>query len=595
MRALLQLIRSRSTGATLAVAAAVTLSCREQLPAPTESLADVPDASRAVALLSAAPGASASVTVAVPTSMRSAPFNVSRTLLVPPGFSAAVYARVPGARFMLPLPNGDLLVSNPGAGAVYLVRARSGGDPTVTAWVSGLYRPHDLVLHTVSGQAYVYVAEGDRIARYPYTTGDSTGQGRQTIITGLPSARSPELGGSYGHELKNIALEGDNLYVSVASISNADPADVTATFPRAAVHLYSAAGVYRGVFARGIRNAEGLAILPGTGVLWAVVNNRDNIAYPFHNDFTGDGTDDYGKVLSGYVDNHPPEEFIRVTSGANFGWPYCNPNPDAGLDDMPFDRDVQNNADGTRLDCGLATRVSKGIAAHSAPLGMSFFQGTSAPVAYRDGAAVALHGSWNRTQPIGYKVAWFPWDVALARPGQGIDLFSGWLSGGSAWGRPVDVTADGGGGILVSDDASGTIYRFTYNDAPPPPPAPSVTSFTLIDADRDLPVAGYDPIADGATLELSRLPARLNIRTNTSPSVVGSVRFRYDANTSFATDNTVPYALAGGDGGDYAPWTPTIGSHTIGATAFTGADASGTAGDSRQITLTVVQKRKGRR
>ena len=594
MPAILRSFRHRASGQPSLLLAALTLAaCRDdQSVAPTAT--DVPIAVRS-AIAADAPGASATVNVTVPASMRSAPFNTARTLVVPPGFSAAVYARVPGARFMLALSNGDLLVSNPGAGTVYLVRPRGSADPTVTAWASGLYRPHDLVLHTVGAQPYVYVAEGDRITRYAYTAGDSVGQGKETIITGLPSARSPELGGSYGHELKNIALEGDNLYVSVASISNADPADVTAAFPRAAIHLYSASGSYRSVFARGIRNAEGLAILPASSTLWAVVNNRDNIPYPFHNDFTGDGTDDYGKVLTAYVDNHPPEEFIRVTSGANFGWPYCNPNPDNGLDDMPFDRDVGTNADGTRLDCAAATRVHKGIQAHSAPLGMLFFQGTTAPLAYRDGAAVALHGSWNRSQPTGYKIAWFPWDLASSRPGPQVDLFIGWLVGGSAWGRPVDVAVDAAGGILVSDDASGTIYRFTYNESPPPV-APSVSGFTLINADTDLPISAFDPLVDGAVLEFSKLPTRrLNIRANTSPATVGSVRFGLNGNSAYFTDNTAPYALAGGTNTDYAPWTPTVGGYTLTATAFSGADAGGTGSSVRTVNFTVVEKRKGRR
>jgi glucose/arabinose dehydrogenase len=553
-------------------------------------------------MVAAPPGASATVTVTVPVSMRTAPFNVTRSLIVPPGFSASVYARVPGARFMAVAPNGDLLVSNPGAGTVYMVRARAGANPTVTPWASGLYKPHDIVFHTIGTQTYVYVAEGDKIARYSYTTGDSTGKSRQVVISGLPSASSPELGGSYGHELKNIALQGSNLYVSIASVSNASPSDVTAVPPRAAIHLYPAGGGSGRPFARGIRNAEGLAFVPGTSTLWAVVNNRDNIAYPFHNDFTGDGTDDYGKVLPTYVDNHPPEEFTSVVDGGNYGWPYCNPNPDtgSGLVDMPFDRDVENNADGSRLDCAIATRIDRGIQAHSAPLGLTFFQGTAAPLSYREGVAVAFHGSWNRTQRTGYKVAYFPWDAATGRPGDQIDLYTGWVSGTEVWGRPVDIAVDPSGAILVSDDQSGTIYRFAYSDAPPPPPpptAPQVTSFTLINADTDQPIPGYDPLPNGATLNLTRLPTRnLNIRANTSPSATGSVRFAYDATANFHTDNGAPYSLVGDPANPAAipAWTPTSGTHTVRATAFTGADATGTAGNTLSITINVSLKKNGR-
>ena len=147
--------------------------------------------------------------------------------------------------------------------------------------------------------------------------------------------------------------------------------------------------------------------IPGKSAV-VVINNRDNIAYPFHNDWNGDGSDDYGKVMQTYVDNHPPDEFTRVRDGGNYGWPFCNPNPDSpsGMNDMPFDRDVQQNPDGTRLDCNTADRINKGIQAHSAPLGLTFLQGTNAPAAYRDGAVVPLHGSWNRS-PHGYKVVVF--------------------------------------------------------------------------------------------------------------------------------------------------------------------------------------------
>ncbi len=208
--------------------------------------------------------------------------------------------------------------------------------------------------------------------------------------------------------------------------------------------------------------------MPGTNTLWVAVNNRDNIAYPFHGDFDGDGTDDYGKIIPAYVDNHPPEEFTRVRDGGNYGWPFCNPNPDtpSGYDNMPFDRDVQTNADGSRLDCGAADRINKGIQAHSAPLGLTFLQGTNAPSAYRDGAVIAYRGSWNRRQHTGYKVVHFPWNNVTQFPGAETDLVTGWTNGSSYWGRPVDVAVDRDGSLLISDDYSGTIYRLAVAAQP---------------------------------------------------------------------------------------------------------------------------------
>ena len=417
-------------------------------------------------------GGTATVQVTVPASMRAAPFDVARTLTVPAGYGIAVYARVGGARFMATTPNGDLLVSNPGAGTVYRVRpGAAGADPAITAWATGLHQPHDIVFHAIGGTMYVYVSETDRIARYTWDAASATAQNRQVLITGLPSVSDTALHGAYAHQLKNIALgPDDKLYVSIASSCNACVEDTRSTPVRGAIYVYNADGTNGRIFARGIRNAEGLAFVPGTNTLWAVVNNRDNTAYPFHQDFDGDGTDDYGKVMAAYVDNHPTDEYIHVTDGANFGWPFCNPNPDAGVDNMPFDRDVQYNPTGSALDCSLATRVDKGIQAHSAALGLTFLAGTRAPATLQGGSVVALHGSWNRSTPTGYKVVWFPTDAVTGRPGAQQDLVSGWLVGGTSWGRPVDVAVDSSGGILISDDRSGTIYRLTQQS-----PAPTVS------------------------------------------------------------------------------------------------------------------------
>jgi glucose/arabinose dehydrogenase len=400
------------------------------------------------------PGASTSVVVSVPQALRASPFQVERRLTVPPGFRAEVLARVPSARFLALTPDDRLLVSVPNAGKIVVVD-RAGG---VRDLLTGLARPHDMVFQVIGGITYLYVAEKNQIRRYVWQSGAPTNS--QVVVANLPDASLAELRGSYGHELKNIALDGANrLFVSIASASNADPADLAATPKRGAIYVYNADGSAGRLFAQGIRNAEGLAIGPGTNDLWVVVNNRDNIAYPFHNDYTGDGTDDYGKVLQSYVDNHPPEEFIRVRDGGHYGWPFCNPNPDNGLVNMPFDRDVQNNADGSRLDCSTADRVTRGIQAHSAPLGLSFVPnaGSALPADYAGAALSAYHGCWNCSQPYGYKVAIFPF--VNGSPSEELTFATGFRG----FGRPVDVVANTRGEIYVSDDAAGAIYRFTYS------------------------------------------------------------------------------------------------------------------------------------
>jgi len=546
------------------------------------------------------PGASVSTLVAVPASMRSSPFNVNRNLTVPPNFSISVYARIGGARFMAVAPNGDLLVSHPGSGRVILVRPNAGGDPLISDFVAGLRNPHDIVFHQNGATTHLYISESHQINRYVYTAGDTFAEGRQVVVPNLPDASSPELGGSYGHQLKNIAVGPDHkLYVSIASVSNASPSDAVSDPVRCAVYQYNADGSGGRLFARGLRNAEGLAFVPGTNVLWVAVNNRDNIAYPFHNDWNGDGSDDFGKVITSYVDNHPPDEFTSVRDGANYGWPYANPNPDtaAGLNNMPFDFDAQNNPNWSLFPESAFTRIDKGIQAHSAPLGLSFLQGTNFPADYREGAVIGLHGSWNRQVKTGYKVIYFPWNAATGLPGAQIDLVKGWLneSNGSVWGRPVDAVPDLAGNLLISDDYSGTIYKLTYGGTTPTPtptptpPAQSVASFTLINADSDQPVAGFNPLGSGATINFAALGTRnLSICANTSPATVGSVRFAYDGNQNYKLENAVPYCIAGDSGPDYLPWTPTVGSHTLSATPYSQSQGQGTAGAALTVNFTVV-------
>jgi glucose/arabinose dehydrogenase len=392
--------------------------------------------------------------------MSYSPFNVDRFLNLPSGFSISVYARVGGARFMAVAPNGDLLLSQPGAGKVMLVRPNPAGDPSILQFATGLRNPHDIVFHTIGPITYVYISESSQIDRYIYSSGDTAAHDRQVVIMGLPDAGTPEVHGSYAHALKNIALDSnDKLYVSIGSSCNVCTSDGVATPVRAAIYQYNADGTSGRLFARGLRNAEGIRFVPGTTVLWAVVNNRDNIAYPIN-----DGTGQYGQVIQSFVDNHPPDEFTRVMDGGNFGWPFCNPNPDtsAGLDDMPFDRDFQLNQDG-HVDCSSMNRIDKGIQAHSAPLGLLFLQDTNFEPAYRIGAIVCLHGSWNRSAKTGYKVVYFPWDPANQRPGDQVDFVTGWLDAASQqeWGRPVAAAVDQQGNMYISDDASGTIYKLS--------------------------------------------------------------------------------------------------------------------------------------
>jgi len=401
----------------------------------------------------------------VPASMRTPPFDIDRELVVPTGFTISVYARVPGSRFMAFTPSGDLLVSQPFLGKVALVRpSASGGDPQVLTYAGGLDTPHDIVPRQIGGQWYIYVAERNKIGRFVYTPGDTTAGARQILVSNLPDASLPELHGTYGHQLKNIAVDSANrLYVSIGSAGNADPADVTANPERAAIHIYNPDGSGDRVFGHGIRNAEGQAFVPGTDDLWVVVNNRDNVVYPFD-----DGTGHYGQVYQNYVDDNPPELFTLVRDGDNYGWPFANSDPRSGLENMPYLPDYEFNRNGSVVDVNTFTRPTRGIQAHSAPLGLTFFQDTNLFARqWRNGVAVALHGSWNRQGSTGAKIIYFPWSAG--RPGRQIDMVTGWIDQGGAlpyWGRPVDVAVAPDGALYISDDQSGTIYKVTATTAP---------------------------------------------------------------------------------------------------------------------------------
>lgn len=279
----------------------------------------------------------------------------------------------------------------------------------------------------------------------------------------MPTAGLPELKGAYSHVLKNIALSPDDkLYVSIASSCNACIGDTQSDPLRGAIYRYDADGGNRELVAQGLRNAEGMDFLPGSNTLWVTVNGRDQILYPFDDDFDGGGQSDLGKLVQKYVDANPPDLFTHVESGADYGWPFCNPIPDSAMTNMAFAPDFEMNPGGTTKDCSKAHVADKGIPAHSAPLGFSFLQHSAVPSPYRQGAVIAEHGCWNCSAlNAGYKVSFVPFDAA-GNAGTETDLVTGFVidpAAGSLWGRPVDVIADAQGNLLISDDLAGAIYQ----------------------------------------------------------------------------------------------------------------------------------------
>src|SRR5689334_6064845 len=163
------------------------------------------------ALLNAAtPGATVRTKLDVPQSLRRGEFTQDQFLNIPPGFRISLFALVGGARFLAVAPNGDVLVSQPGAGAVTLLRPDPSGVPKSFTYVNGLRNPHDIVFHTMGDTTWVYISESNQINRFVYNSGDTRAHDREIVIRNLPDASTPELKGSYGHQLKNIALSEDH-------------------------------------------------------------------------------------------------------------------------------------------------------------------------------------------------------------------------------------------------------------------------------------------------------------------------------------------------------------------------------------------------
>jgi glucose/arabinose dehydrogenase len=446
-------------GLVLTLAAACSADEPAGVPLPSRATAPSPSS-----------GASPKVPALAGTLVRplagtgAAPFDVSRRLQVPPGWTVTVWARVPGARLLAWSPDQRLLVSRPKSGdIVELVPGQSGAAPTLRTLVSGLNQPHGLAFTGTT----LYVAESDRVDSFRYAAGSVSG--KRVVVDGLPDAKSPELGGAYAHALKSVAIGKDGaLYVSIGSTGNVSDEDREANPERAAIVRVPPGGGRPRVFARGVRNGTGLAVDPAGGV-WTAVNNRDNIEYPYEGDYDGDGTADTGQVTQAYVNDHPLEPLARLTPGRDLGWPYCNPDPDVtpgGKDSplaytgRPFVRDIETNPRGTKLDCAALPPVEQGMAAHSAPLGLSFATSPGLAGEYGAGALVGIHGSWNRNPPRPPEVAFFAWRDGTLGPQQ--TLLTGFQGkDGSRWGRPVMAVQGPDRALYVSDDLAGAVYRVT--------------------------------------------------------------------------------------------------------------------------------------
>jgi glucose/arabinose dehydrogenase len=387
----------------------------------------------------------AEVTVEVSSDLASAPFDEPRKALVPKGWTMSVWARVPKPRLEAWTPDGQLLVSIPSAGQVIRLEP-TGAGPQMQLLIGGMNQPHGLAF----AGSTLYIAESDQIDAFDYADGKATNP--RTAAAGLPDARSADLGGAYAHALKSVAVGPDGaVYFSIGSTGNISAEDRTATPERATVMRIPPGGGPFQPFATGVRNGTGLAVDPN-GSVWTAVNNRDNVEIP-------DQGPSYGQVDPAYVNDHPPESLAKLTPGRELGWPYCN--PDGGPANLALIRDVQTNADGSKLDCSALPPIEQSLGAHSAPLGLSFVNG-GLPAPYDRGALVGVHGSWNRQPPRAPEVSFFPSENGGL--GNQQTLVGGFQAeDGSRWGRPVAAVLGPDGAVYVTDDSADAIYRL----APP--------------------------------------------------------------------------------------------------------------------------------
>ena len=348
-------------------------------------------------------------------------------LQLPEGFSLSLYAdNLPMARMMAVTETGDLLVSRPRAGEVVWLRDSDGDGRADSRRVvlSGLDRPHGLALW----KQWLYVAETDAIGRVRFNSATGGLDGRyERLITGLP--------GGGNHWSRSIAFGPDQkLYVAVGSSCNV----CEETDPRrAAISRFNPDGSDAELFATGLRNTVGLDFAPWSGALYGTDNGRDLLG-----------------------DDFPPCELNRIERGGFYGWPYVN---GFGAADPDLGGKWSDAGGGTGRDQPMARSPAHGFGAHTAPLGMRFLRNLDWP-GYDRAALVALHGSWNRTTPAGYKVVALYW-----RPDGEIeqrDFLHGFEVDGEVIGRPVDIVLDGDGGVFISDDYAGAIYRVRYG-APP--------------------------------------------------------------------------------------------------------------------------------
>lgn len=365
---------------------------------------------------------------------------------VPAGFKAELFASgLKGPRQIRVAPNGDIFVAETRAGRIHVLRAADGSSaPSADdIYATGLDGPFGIAFFpSGDNPQWIYVANTDRVVRFAYTSGELRARGKPEIVVA-------DLPHGYSHSTRDIVFSKDDrqMLVSVGSAGNdgegmgSPPGGLQSWInkhpvgaawgseaDRADVLAFDPDGKNRRVFATGIRNCVGLAVHPATGDPYCSTNERD-----------------------GMGDNLVPDYVTRVREGAFYGWPwfYIGQNEDP-------------RHAGQRPDLnGKVTVPDVLIQAHSASLGLTFYNASAFPDEYRGDGFAAEHGSWNRSKRTGYKVIRIRLRDGVPT-GEYEDFVTGFvLNDSEVWGRPVGVAVAHDGALLVSEDGAGTIWRIT--------------------------------------------------------------------------------------------------------------------------------------
>ncbi|MEN8135552.1 MAG: sorbosone dehydrogenase family protein [Thermodesulfobacteriota bacterium] len=335
---------------------------------------------------------------------------------LPSGFSISIYAdNLPGARSLALSPAGVLYVGTRTEGKVFAVLDQDGDNRAETMFILAreLYMPNGVAFR----DGALYVAEVNRILKFDNIESRLANPGKPEVVHDkLPKDRH--------HGWKFIRFSPDGfLYVPIGAPCNiCEPGD-----PYAAILRMKPDGSELEIYARGVRNSVGFDWHPVTKELWFTDNGRDMLG-----------------------DDLPPDELNRAPKEAmHFGYPYWHggdvPDPEYG---------------GKRPQSTFIPPVLK-LGAHVAPLGMRFYTGKMFPERYHQQIFIAQHGSWNRSEPVGYRI------MSVHLEGNTVSQYKefakGWLQDGKAWGRPVDLLVMPDGALLVSDDKAGVVYRIWYN------------------------------------------------------------------------------------------------------------------------------------